>query len=197
MKTIYTLLAAFLISTNVFALELLDFKATSFPDGHIICEWSSVNESNTDSYTVEISSNAIEYNDFANVKSKGNSAGQYYSIMNQVTFTGIRYLRIKHTDFDGNIQYSKIVSISNDQTDSEINIYPNPSSGETINLQINTKRENLNHTLKLIGRSGRIIYESPLNSSESNYQFDLEKGYYFVWLVEENGNVLTKKIVVD
>jgi predicted RNA-binding protein YlqC (UPF0109 family) len=114
-----------------------------------------------------------------------------------LSFSGTAYFRIRHIDYDGNITYSGIESLTKQEAEVEISIYPNPSTGETINLRVDSKDPDSNQTIKLIGRTGRVIYESSLNSGAFDHQFNLEKGYYFLWLTESNGNVITKKIVVN
>jgi hypothetical protein len=197
MKTVSALLFSMIISFNSFSLELLDVKVSLLPAEQVMIEWNSVNEANSDSYTLEMSQDAIDFKSFAFVKSIGNSTSQIYKITHSLSFSGTAYFRIRHIDYDGNITYSGIASLTKQESEVQISIYPNPSTGETINLRVDSKDSNLNQTVKLIGRTGRVIYESSLNSGVFDHQFNLEKGYYFVWLTQASGNVITKKIVVN
>jgi hypothetical protein len=197
MKTVSALLFSMIISFNSFSLEFLDVKVSLLSGEQVMLEWNSVNEANSDSYTLEISQNAIDFKSFASVKSIGNSTSHIYKITHSLSFSGTAYFRIRHIDYDGNITYSGIESLTKQEAEVEISIYPNPSTGETINLRVDSKDPDSNQTIKLIGRTGRVIYESSLNSGAFDHQFNLEKGYYFLWLTESNGNVITKKIVVN
>lgn len=76
-----------------------------------------------------------------------------------------------------------------DNINSKVSIYPNPSNGE-----INIKSETLIDKIKVTDLLGKIVYES--NPSKKNEIINIKlPGVYFVEVSSE-GNVITKKIVV-
>jgi len=80
-----------------------------------------------------------------------------------------------------------------------LSIYPNPNSGE----QLNVMMENLtpNTTLMITDIYGKVILNKPLNTELSQYnvevKFDnkLTPGFYFITIVSE-GNRITEKLIV-
>ena len=71
-------------------------------------------------------------------------------------YNNLSYYRLKQTDFNGNFEYSPIVSIS--YTNVEINAFPNPIKN-VLNLA------NLDPTdiVKIFTINGQIIYQGNMN----------------------------------
>lgn len=89
----------------------------------------------------------------------------------------------------------------NGMSDSKISIYPNPTSGNVINLDLNLT-ENLNYQTVLIDNLGREVYKSSENkgfeghNSQTIDVSDLANGMYNFVIQSEGKKLMTKRIVV-
>jgi hypothetical protein len=113
------------VSTPV---RLLYFKVVK--DGsEVDINWQTASEINNDYFTVEKSINGIDFTPVATVDGAGNSQSTLnYQTTDYAPYNGISYYRLKQTDFDGTVSYSKIIAV-NIEGDENINIYPNPGTG--------------------------------------------------------------------
>ena len=75
-------------------------------------EWETASETNNDFFTVEKSSDAINFEKLTIVQGAGNSTKQIrYSIIDDSPINGISYYRLKQTDFDGLLEFSGVISV--------------------------------------------------------------------------------------
>jgi hypothetical protein len=93
-------------------IQLLFFEAEC-NDNQILVNWASVTEINNDFYTIEISSDLIEWEMASVYQGAGNS-----NILMSYSITlpkedNLKYLRLKQTDFDGKYEYFAPISIAN------------------------------------------------------------------------------------
>jgi len=80
-----------------------------------------------------------------------------------------------------------------------LHIYPNPNTGEQLNVNL----ENLipNSTLTISDIYGKIILTKPLNTDQSEYKINvkfenkLTSGFYLVTIISE-GNRIVEKLIV-
>ncbi|MCX6290527.1 MAG: hypothetical protein NT126_02030, partial [Bacteroidetes bacterium] len=107
-------------------IELLKFDA--YPkEQMVITDWSTASEINNDYFTLERSSNGLEFYEIGKIRGAGNSSVTLnYSFPDEHPLTGISYYRLKQTDFDGRFSYSPVVMISY-KKDQKFYLYPNPS----------------------------------------------------------------------
>jgi Secretion system C-terminal sorting domain len=81
--------------------------------------------------------------------------------------------------------------LANTLTESNINIYPNPTSGVfNININFNAKSVNVVNSIGQFVLSKNVQYERNI-SVEIN-----ESGIYFVQIIADNNQTITKKVVV-
>jgi hypothetical protein len=182
-------------SSNGF--QLLSFDAVLSTNEEIRFTWLSSNQNNIDSYVIECSVDAINYEVVSIVKASNEGQSHAdYTTTTKVQKNGMCYFRLKIIDNDGQFSYSRIIALQLSEDSSEITIFPNPSSSSIINLNVLTKDPG-KCDLKVMGRTGRIIYSTSIEGGFLEHQFDLEEGYYVLMLTESNGNVITKKIIVN
>lgn len=92
--------------------------------------WSTATEINNDYFTLEKTTDVVNFITIAKTNGAGNSNNiLYYSIIDYHPTEGLSYYRLKQTDFDGKYTYSKLVMIDvPSQLTEDFNIYPNPFS---------------------------------------------------------------------
>ncbi len=143
--------------TTVLPVKWLDFSAQLLNEGLVSINWKTASEINNDYFEVEraIETQREEENSWIAIgKVKGN--GNTNSVCKYTFSDNIRSLpfygsnikyRIKQVDFDGNVQYSKIVSVDLEkEMEANVGIYPNPFKDELIirrnsNIPAETKVE--------------------------------------------------------
>lgn len=93
--------------------------------------WSTASEFNNDYFSVERSRDGKSWETISIVKGAGNSSDiKNYSAFDRKPVTGIKYYRIKQTDFDGKSDYSEIINGTCDEAAQiSLSVYPNPSIG--------------------------------------------------------------------
>ncbi len=121
-------------------IELLDFNAIK--NSNVIdINWATAAEINNDFFTIEKSSNGLEFETVTIVKGAGNSSNkiEYYTVDDN-PYKGISYYRLKQTDYDGKFTFSKLVAVDFTETSNNLSfdIFPNPiSQNESTNIRIN------------------------------------------------------------
>jgi hypothetical protein len=94
-------------------IELLYFKGVKDKLSNKLF-WSTASESNNDFFTVEKSTNGIDWEIIDRQNGAGNSSIQLnYYFLDQSVESLINYYKLKQTDYDGKFKYSDIISIDN------------------------------------------------------------------------------------
>jgi hypothetical protein len=119
-------------ATTILPVELLSFSAES-KNGKVKLSWTTASEINNDYYTVERSSDGIEFTPVCYLDGSGNSSSILnYAATDHEPLKNQNYYRLKQTDFDGRMSYSSTISVNIDNSLSDI-VYPNPAT-ETLNI---------------------------------------------------------------
>ncbi len=140
-------------TTNlVLPLNLLSFNGVLKSES-VFLKWTTNNEINTQSFTVEKSKDAVNYTSIGVVPSKNLPSTNYYEYTDK-TVNGTVFYRLKMTDKDGSITYSSVISINNSLLSSKLVAYPNPF---TENVTINHTKSSANDFIRILNIDGRII----------------------------------------
>lgn len=191
------------ISCAVLPITLLSFDATNIQNKSVLTEWTTSAEINNDFFTIERSTDAVNFEPIATVQGAGNSSiTQYYSFTdNNLKLETLNleplYYRLKQTDFDGNYEYfdvkavlfNKITSIEN------VDVYPNPVTSElfiTFN-GINAK-EVIIRLMDAVGKKIGVDVLSNSNQQKVLLSNELPRGMYFLNIQTDN-EIVIKKII--
>jgi hypothetical protein len=138
-------------NTEPLPVELLVFDAkANYNTKQVDLYWQTASEINNHYFTVQRSTNAVEFEDVFDKEGAGNSNTiRTYAGVDPAPFSGVSYYRLKQTDFDGSMAYSDIVAVQFDDLGSQ-----------TFNAYINE-----HHDLK-------IIYEGIADENVSINLFD-------------------------
>jgi len=98
---------------------------------NVILSWQTSSETNNDYFTVQKSTNAVDFEDIAKISGAGNSNTLLNYIFTDDSPSDGRatYYRLKQTDFDGKFFYSDSKAIICNWEVDGYTINPNPSSG--------------------------------------------------------------------
>jgi hypothetical protein len=111
-----------------------DFEAKVIEDSKVKLNWFTYSEINNDHFTIQRSSDGLNFQPIASVKGVGNSTEiNYYEAIDNSPPPGTSYYRLKQTDFDGKETIEdKILTVTRIKgRDSPFSIYPNPSDGKS------------------------------------------------------------------
>lgn len=187
-----------LACTTVLPVELASFTAKPLKNKNLV-EWVTETEINNDYFVVESSSDMVNFNALSTIKGAGNSNNTLmYQYVDGNPFGKVTYYRLRQVDFDGSINYSKIVAVKSN-FEGEANIYPNPAK-EVLFLEINTKEEAV-YTIRYVNVLGATVQEKLVVAEGNNtYQLaefkQLKSGIYFVQLINENDEVIKYQKIV-
>lgn len=186
-----TAFSPFTLAATTFAnplpVELLSFIGTK-REKSVIINWSTASEINNDYFELEKSRDGINFQAFAKLKGAGFSNQILnYSYTDTEPFIGTSYYRLKQVDFDGTFTYSDKISVnfSKDFT-SNINFYPNPSSG-IVTFKV---PENENILIELYDLTGKKIYVETINNTNSINLNNFANGVYLLSAKTSDGNRL-------
>jgi hypothetical protein len=173
-------------------VELLSFNANA-QENTVLLDWSTASEVNSDYFSVEKSSDGINFTEFSRVSSKGNSAVKNdYSTIDVSPLEGTSYYRLRQKDFDGGIKLSEVKTV-NMHVFNEFEIYPNP--GNSV-ITIRSK-DLVNANVRIINSFGEIIQIPFADIDETSLDIsNLPNGIYFISL-NLNGKNLTKRFVKE
>ena len=182
-------------------VEFVFFKGRLLEDGMVMLEWQTASEINNDRFEIQRIDANGEFETIGTVYGAGDSNELLdYHFKDKTPYRGINYYRLKQIDFDGQFDYSALIMVDNDSFYKGLNVtvYPNPVSGDKIEMIINTGDELTDVHLVLMDASGRIlqkdikqpqlgagIYEMNFSNSE------IGSGLFYLVVVQgENKRVL-------
>lgn len=100
----------------ILPIELAELAA-SYNGKNVVVEWSTASEQNNDYFTIQRTHDGRDFEDIGKVSGAGNSSTlQQYSFNDPFPYRGTSYYRIKQTDYNGEFEYSNVVSVSIDDS---------------------------------------------------------------------------------
>ena len=158
-----------------------------------LLHWTTLQETNTDHFVIERSTDGINYAVIGTLGASGNTniVTKYQFTDNQIA-TGINYYRIKTIDKDAKFSLSPVRSINNINNDFTISMLPNPVSKGVvyINTSVNCQR------IEVRDATGRLIKTVFAKGTRNQLPVQqLGKGMYFVTVVTDSGSKIDKLFV--
>ncbi len=178
-------------------VELITFKAQPFQE-RIELIWETAWERNTASFEVQRSSDLHEFITLATITAQGTTREKInYFFVDADPIIGLNYYRLRQTDIDGKIAYSKIISAIVDNDAAQLWLYQNPIVANQIKLRLQNLSPAQIKILNLLGQEISFSFDDNFNN---NYTLRpatiLPSGQYVI--VGQNGRQRTsKKIVVE
>lgn len=174
---------------NPLSVKLEQISAVKDGDKNRV-DWNTVNEDAGDYFIVEKSIDGTEYESMGRVNARG--IASTYFIHDTHPHLGLNYYRLKVVSFDGNIAYSKVVTVYNNTSkDFSISAFPNPVQ-QTLSVSINGNIGN-NATVSLIDIYGKVLMQHIVQSA--NDQIDcssLPIGLYLLRYSDDANNRVLK-----
>ncbi|MCF6359224.1 MAG: T9SS type A sorting domain-containing protein [Cyclobacteriaceae bacterium] len=123
-------------SVNALPVELLSFNAREL-DFRIELMWKTASEINNDFFEIQKSPDGELFKKIGQIAGNGTSTQmQSYTFSDFSPVKGIQYYRLKQVDFNGDFEYSStiILKYSLEIANQLPILYPNPTTGQYINL---------------------------------------------------------------
>lgn len=168
-------------------VELISFNAEVLSN-RVRLNWSTATETNNEGFYVERSVDTEHWEVLGFVPGQGSTATtQNYQLIDDHPVNGINYYRLKQIDFDGQYEYSDVITASLNFSAS-IAIWPNPAS-----TLIYTNQQ---ATIKIYDFAGRLVLREATSQSFDVSQ--LKAGVYAVALFDDTGNRLDiKRLIIN
>ncbi|QES90269.1 T9SS type A sorting domain-containing protein [Rhizosphaericola mali] len=173
-------------ATSPLPVRLLNFSGT-LNTNNISLNWSTASEINNKGFYVERSSNGTDFHylSFINTKAVNGNSDKFinYEYTDNYILGNTLYYRLKQVDFDGNIDYSNIISLLNPNHPSSVRVFPNPASST-----INVYNTHPGYKIQIIDMAGKILKIE--NSNEYSQKIDVSKlasGIYYLRILDESG----------
>lgn len=159
--------------------------------------WQTASEKNNYGFEVQRSKNGTDWDIIGFIGGKGTiTAVNEYRYLDSNPFAGINYYRLKQIDFNGAIQYSKIVSVKYNNSVKKVQVFPNPSSG-IVSLQFeNPLKQRIE--IRVLDDLGREIWESEPSEeiSSLNQEIEIKKsGTYFV-VAQIGDEIIYERLII-
>lgn len=183
---------------NPLPVELLSFTAS--PNRNKVdLKWTTASERNNNYFTIEKTKDGQTFEFVAKVNGAGNSTSVLnYSATDTQPFEGLSYYRLQQTDFDGKKSYSNLVAVEfKNDTPFDINIYPNPNDGNTIQIELNNNNSTDNILIQIMNITGNTIYTENTVASKNINIYLKEKLAAGTYLIStQSGDYKTVKRIV-
>jgi len=181
-------------------ITLLSFNAELNGD-KVDLNWATASETNNDYFTVQTSTDGVDFENVTYVTGAGNSNRiLHYAAVDDVPFYGLSYYRLKQTDYDGQFSYSDVVAVNYLIDDDNIAVYPIPTNRKFfVVVKGNKGDEVLVIVRDLLGKehySKAIILHDNGYTLAVDLSNKLSAGVYLVTASSQN-KLYRKKIVIQ
>lgn len=170
-------------------VSITNYTATA-ANGKVAVNWTTTFEQNNDHFTIERSSDGINFSNLGEVKAGNQSAGQSYTFEDQSPLPGNNFYRLSQTDIDGKVTYYDIKKVDLSTTaDKTVKIFPNPANEKiTLEMQNNIKGK---ISVSIVNASGKKIKTIELTKRADYIQQtillnDIATGYYILEIKGDN-----------
>lgn len=174
----------------VLPVELTYFKGRLTTERTTELIWQTATEDNNQGFEIQRSADGKAWESIGYKSGNGTSIQfQNYKFIDVSPFSGINYYRLKQMDFDGQYDYSNIVTIESKIENKPINIFPNPIQNE-LNI-VNGQGAAMIYNLL-----GQPIKQFAVSSEQFSVDMnDLPKGQYVIRIIKNNGETITKRFM--
>lgn len=168
------------------AIRLGEFNAKRFGTD-VSLDWTSISEQNNDYFTIEESTDGVNYKEVTRMSGVGNSNSEkHYNYLHANTSSQETYYRLFQTDFDGKRNYldTKVVPGLLKDNLTITDIYPNPAK-DIVNIVVSSN-ELSTARLQIVDVLGKVVTledDIRILPGENKIQVNtssLQKGFYFL-----------------
>ncbi len=196
----YTSTAVQLVAALALPVELVSFDAKLLEGKKAQLNWRTASELNNEGFDIERSDDGKSWERLHFMPGSGTSTeAHHYSFLDEHPLPGINYYRLRQKDFDGQFEYSPIVSVEMERKGS-VSVFPNPASS-TATLYLDTDYLG-EATLTLYDLMGRQVKSQPLTLEGKALHTDIDltdlpgSGIYLM-VIEAGQQRWQQRVVVE
>lgn len=153
---------------NPLPVEWLEFNANMRTGNTVLLNWSTASETNNDYFSIEHSTNGLQFHKIHNITGAGNSSTvNTYEWIHHHPPKGLNYYRLKQVDFNGEFEYSEIRTVKTDGAED----FELLDFGTNLYLHLSKPVSEMNYYL--FDTAGKIISGESLGSGKT---FEIETG---------------------
>lgn len=173
---------------TILPVQLASFDG-QYMDNKIALTWQTLAEYNNAYFIIEKSRDSQNWKEIGKVEGYGTTGDpQFYSFLDEKSFEGLNYYRLKQVDLDGKFDYSKVISVKNPSSNLFF-LYPNPTKGNLIVEWLQSIP--VGSVLTIFNIQGQKVWEQKILSGLEPLIIDLTnlpKGSYNIQLshIEQN-----------
>lgn len=186
-------------------IELIDFSAYVNNKNQTVIEWATASEKNNDFFTIERSSNGLNFQEIARFPGAGDHIGRLdYRYLDALPLNGYNYYRLRQTDFDGTFTYSQLVRVFVPNSSQQANfiVSKNPIEKNGI-LELSSFQNwdfQVDLTFQIFDQLGRQFYRGVIPAKQELNEVKLDginfgSGAYIIQIRQKNIKV-SKRIIV-
>jgi beta-glucanase (GH16 family) len=180
-----------LAKTSTLPLELLDFQGVMTTSG-VQLRWATSSETNLDKFEIERSGDGFLFDKIGEITAQ-NLASEYSYIDKNVTNQKDHFYRLKIVGIDGEIDFSRLITLKKADNHASILVFPNPSTTH-FSIEI---FDNLNEqiaTFQLFDWAGKLIEKGTFWDKISLDAVAWPTGVYFLKIQFNKKNIGYKLI---
>ncbi len=185
------------VAVGTVPVSLTSFSATLNND-KVYLDWATAQEINNKYFTLEKSSNGINYNYLNRVNAIGNSSTTTnYQHIDVAPYQGINYYRLSQTNMDGASKYFEVKKILYKSTKDFSTSITNAGKGK-INLLINSTKVG-NTLIQVSDMQGRQILNTNVMVQNGGIikPLFLPSGVHVILVTNSAGTRITNKVIVE
>ena len=191
-------------AVNPLPVELLTFEARLI-ENQARLTWATASEVNNDFFEVQRSEDGTEWEIVGEVDGNGTiNEVINYDFTDPRPLFGKSFYRLRQVDFDGQFEYSPVVSVNNLFTGEamEVLVFPNPTDAGNINLRVLTGNRENKISLQLIDALGHRFIDESMNPEVFSQDLiispreSLSKGVYFL-IVTQNNQAVRQRLIIN
>lgn len=161
-------------------VEITYFKGQHF-DNQVQISWETAWERNASHFEVQRSSDLREFITLQTLRAVGDTRERSrYVFADEAPLPGVNYYRLRQTDHDGAVMYSKNIAVNVEHNRPQIWVFGNPASSQAVKVRLKSIQPD---DLQVFTQSGNSLpfRWQRLSADDFLLQIDASTGWY--WLV--------------
>ncbi|MBN2682264.1 MAG: T9SS type A sorting domain-containing protein [Bacteroidales bacterium] len=180
----------FTVNVGFLPVEFMSFSGNC-NNGNMELDWVTASEINNDYFDILKSLDGKNWNSIGRIAGAGNSSESIRYRFTDYNFKLSAFYKIMQVDYDGTIDYSRIISPDCKENTNSITLFPNPAKN-TLFLE-NIQGEEM--TIEITNSIGQTF-----NSTLINNQIDISffvSGVYLVKIIDSEGTTIkTERLII-
>ena len=190
------------IPAGPLSVTFLSLSAITNANKTNLINWKVAIEVNLEKYQTEKSTTPYSFKQFGTdiLPIGGGNAASYFQIDNDPA-KGINYYRIKAISTNGQITYSNIVKLDIIDKTNAVNVFPNPTTPQNINIRFNDMAGKYGYTI--FNNSGQLVQKGSMQIAKAVVEKRIEMktilpvGTYFIIMENEYGKTFSSKLNIQ